>query len=219
MEFAATIERTNWTWRIRTGQRWLSEWIELHTQGWNVPEVDLPGWELPNGLGRVLFWVLVIAAACLLGVYFVRLGLRWWHTFQPWRRAGVHRTTAIGDAASTPESWLRRALQMQPRGQYGEACQALYMSLLQYWSDRELIPFDASRTDGEYLGLIDRLDLPREACRKLIGTHERLSFAGAIASADDYQQCYAAYQLVTTPPDSDSPDPNTSNPTRSPVDN
>ncbi|MEO1132882.1 MAG: DUF4129 domain-containing protein [Cyanobacteria bacterium J06639_1] len=207
MEPTANIQTSSWAWRVRTGQRWLSEWVELHTQGWNVPEVDLPEWSLPDGLGRVLFWLLVAIASVAIGLYLARALPRWWSLLQPWRRAGVNRTTQVGEVSSTPESWVRRALQMQPQGQYGEACRALYMALLQHWNDVQAIPFDSSRTDGEYLQLVDRLLLPREACRTLISTHERLSFAGAIASANDYQLCYTAYQLATASEDADNPNP------------
>ena len=99
----------------------------------------------------------------------------------------------------SPQYWWQQALALAQEGHYGEACRALYRATLQQLNDRQVLLHDLSRTDGEYLdGLSQRLEveaLPRPY-QLLIGTHERLTFGGAIASAETFTRCRRAYEEI-----------------------
>ena len=69
------------------------------------------------------------------------------------------------------------------------------MAALQRLSEQSLISQQLSRTDGEYLNLLQNLPLP-QPYQVLIQTHERLQFDRFSASAELYAECWRAYQMI-----------------------
>ena len=128
----------------------------------------------------------------------------WLAKDQKWARFG--NTSADEEAQHSVSYWWWQAQTVAKAGNYGEACKALYRATLQQLHEREVLRHLSSRTDGEYLtGLAKRLSrnageeglsVPRPY-QLLIGTHERLTFGGAIASAEMFKRCRRAYEEIT----------------------
>ena len=100
------------------------------------------------------------------------------------------------------------AQEQAEQGKYKEACRALYRATLQQLHEREMVRHLSSRTDGEYLAALAKrsevgeadpgLTVPRPY-QLLIGTHERLVFAGTSASAEIFKRCRRAYEEIAKP--------------------
>jgi len=78
---------------------------------------------------------------------------------------------------------------------YRQACRCLYMALLQRLDDAGTVVYQPSRTDGEYLQLIQQLPQP-VPYETLIRIHEQLYFGNTEADASTFEQCQQAYQKI-----------------------
>ena len=207
-------------WSVRLLRQRTTEWFEGITQRSDRPAPDGPNvdWSLPDWAVNLLFWGLT--AAVVLWIAW-RLLLILERQMKRWRSQRMQR---LGDrvrqrGTEWPVSvWLQRAQTLQQQGNYGAACRALYMALLQLLHDRDWVPHRDSRTNGEYLETLHQFR-PQDAFRLLIGTHDRSQFSAAALSATDYQQCsdsFADIQNTQTQPTVDSaagdrPLPNSAN--------
>lgn len=160
---------------------------------------DLPGPEpAPPWISQFFFWLILTGMALLAGRWLYLL-LRPY--IRPLFKAVL--TSPKTSAAQAPPpvaiaEWLARSRQAQQQGHYGDACRALYMAALHHLDQQNLIPLDASRTDGEYLRLTRQLDRPTPY-QTLIRTHERLCFGQATISAEECDRCWQAYNDLDRP--------------------
>jgi hypothetical protein len=69
------------------------------------------------------------------------------------------------------------------------------MAMLQRLNDSGLAPHHSSRTDGEYLQLVQQLSQP-QPYQTLIMTHQRLCFSNAEVSSAVFEQCQQAYREI-----------------------
>jgi len=213
-------------WEIRQLMRQLGEWIEYRadrTEGPNWPKWSWPDWlrwDLPDAVGQTLFWMVIAGLslwlAWLLYLALEPLVVEWLAKDQAWTHFG--RKAAVDEVERSAQYWWQQAQQLAKAGSYSEACRALYRATLQQLHEREILRHLSSRTDGEYLqGLEQRLgrgggesssaSIARESVEEglsvprpyqlLIGTHERLVFGSAIASAEMFQRCRRAYEEIT----------------------
>jgi hypothetical protein len=173
----------------------LSEWIQLQLSGNDAPESPPPSFEFPAWIGQLLFWGLVAGAL----IWFAWLIVRAIDDYvvnrrpqpQPQPQVQWVRETAPQGVAA----WLRQAQQYEREGNWREACRALYMAALELLHDRDWVPHQPSRTDGEYLQAIQPLPQPRPL-QVLIRTHERSLFGGESLGADNLQRCRQAYEEI-----------------------
>ena len=188
---AGSFEKNSLEWQLHLWQQRMGEWLERLFAP--VDRARLPNWSLPEWLTRLLFWVL---AALLLS----------WLVWQGYQLVRPYVTTMAlakvgqSDRRSstspvTATAWLQRSRTFAQQGNYREACRALYMAALQRLNDTEPIPHEPSRTDGEYLQIVQTL--PRSApYQVLIRTHEQLCFDNADISVDEFDRCQQAYREI-----------------------
>ena len=69
------------------------------------------------------------------------------------------------------------------------------MAVLQRLNDAGTAVYQASRTDGEYLQLIQQLSQPAPY-ETVIAIHEKLYFGNMEADASTFEQCQQAYQQI-----------------------
>lgn len=200
---SAQYNSTSFGWQVRQVLRRFSEWAEYQA---NQVDVDLPDWNWPDwdlaGLGTWIFWLgagaIALWIAWLLYKALEPTIRQWLAQEQDWVRLGDHTPTATETDRST-QYWWQQAQEQAQQGNYGEACRALYRATLQHLHDSQKLLHDPSRTDGEYLNrLSDDQPLPRPY-QLLIGTHERLTFGSAIASAEMFKRCRRAYEEIQKP--------------------
>jgi hypothetical protein len=191
---SGTFDKNSVDWWVQQQQQQAGEWIESIFSGIRLGNLGGEDWALPDWFLQGFFWTVI--AAIVLGS-----GWQIYQIFQPYvdrylKRERKQPTVPI-PKLSAPE-WLERSRQAQQQGNYREACRGLYMAALQQLSDRNLIRQEASRTDGEYLSLVTRLD-PHQSYQFLIRTHERLCFSDAAITAETYDRCWQAYQEIQQP--------------------
>lgn len=194
-------------WQARQTLRRFQEWLEYQFSQSDVDFPEFPNWTWSEDIAKAIFWILV-AALTLWIVWLLYKALadpirRWLDKDQKWVTLG--RAEMPVKTYST-QHWLKQAQAQAQQGNYGEACKALYRATLQRLHDTQTLLHDPSRTDGEYLaGLAqpsEKLETTEEPVsprpyQLLIGTHERLTFGRAIASAEMFKRCRRAYEEIT----------------------
>jgi hypothetical protein len=195
----STFEKSSWGWQISQMQQRVLQWWEWQVSRFNsnLPEASLPDWLTSPLLWRVVqivFW----AIAILLIVW---TGWQIWQRLRPYIHSlgtqidrATKATTTSGRELSVAD-WLQRSQKFQSAGNYQEACRCLYFAMLQRLNDREIVPLEFSRTDGEYLRLIQQLPQP-QPYRILLDTHQRLFFGKGEASRAVFEQCQQAYREI-----------------------
>lgn len=178
---------------MRQAYRRLSEWIEFQFSQVDFDPPDVPDWSWLAGLGRGVFWVLVIGLGLWLSfllyraiTYYIRKRQGKAYQSIPKPQAPQQRTAA---------EWWREATLFAQKRNYRQACRALYMATLQKLHDSKRILHDPSRTDGEYLQGISHAAESRPY-QLLIRTHERAEFGNAVVSAESYERCQQAYREI-----------------------
>ncbi|MFK8183053.1 MAG: DUF4129 domain-containing protein [Phormidesmis sp.] len=201
--------RTNsFAWQTGKLVQQFREWLEyrlslLEISGPDLPE--LPDWSLPEIVQQILFWGLVTALAIWMTFLLYRAleqPIRnWLERTQGWTKLGDR--TASPDPERSTQYWWQQAQTLAKQGNYKEACKALYRATLQQLHDAQVLPHDASRTDGEYLQSIGQKLNPASPHKSvprpyqlLIGTHERLVFGIADASGEVFKRCRSAYEQI-----------------------
>lgn len=191
---SGSFEKNNLDWQLQQLSQRIGEWFEglFDSRSPNAPEPRLP--EIPDWLLKGLFWLILIGAIAWAIWQLYRLFRPYLVTY--WR---THQLDRGGlDAPSrnrTPTEWLQQAQAAHQQGDYRTACRFLYLASLQQLSDRGMIPQDFSRTDGEYLSLMQIQNLP-QPYQVLIQIHERLCFDRVTASPEVYDRCWRAYQEI-----------------------
>lgn len=192
---AESVQNSTLGWQVRLMTQRLGEWIELLLSGQEPSNEPPPDFTLPAWVGTLLLWFAVTATALFLA----------WIIYQVIVYLLANRVDPVPAATLTPitatepertvAEWLREAKRLEQAGDWPGACRALYMAALQKLSDRGWIPALPSRTDGEYLAQLDRVNPPRPY-QLLIRTHERGHFSDDRLTAENLQRCRRAYQEI-----------------------
>lgn len=191
------FEKNSLDWQLHLWQLRIAEWFDGLFQSSNNNDVRLPNWSFPEWLLRSLFWA--IAIALLLWVLWQLYAI-----LAPYLGVSIlpgrgRRTTATPQPEKRATSeWLQQSRSLAQQGNYREACRALYQAALQKLDDAGLVPTLMSRTDGEYLNVVQTLPNPRPY-QVLIRTHERLCFSHTDITQETYTRCEQAYRELETP--------------------
>ncbi len=192
-------EKTNWHWQLSQFSQRIGEWLEYQISQWNVsvPKLSLPQWsEIPwlQTLLETLLWLLV-------ALFTFWMARELWRQFGPYwyswlaNRAGKTTQEQKTKPLSTADLW-ERSQEFSRQNNYGEACRYLYLAMLQRLHDQQIVPHKSSRTDGEYLQLV-QLSKVSQPYETLITTHEQLCFGHKSISQINYEQCQQAYQEIS----------------------
>lgn len=192
---AGDFETTNLDWQIQLLRQRVGEWIELQfsrIQGPSLPrESPVPPWVL-----ETLFWVTVAGFLIWAGLQVYRILSPYWaHLLSQRQSQRTASRVATAPPPLTVEEWWQQAQRLRQQGKDQEACRALYLGMLQVLNDRNLVPLQASRTDGEYLQFIQQLPAP-QPYQILLAIHEQLYFGNLAVSVDLFERCQRAYQEI-----------------------
>ncbi|HEY9691551.1 MAG TPA: DUF4129 domain-containing protein [Oculatellaceae cyanobacterium] len=193
------FEKTNLGWRLQQLQQQLGEWIELQFTKRNIPDWSIPEW-LKNllfhsWLSKAVFWGIVAFLVTWIGWQLWRV---WGSSLSalPGKLRNLDQQSTNKVRELTVSDWLKRSQTFQRQGNYSEACRCLYMAMLQQLNDTGIVPHQPSRTDGEYLQLIQ--DLPEYGSYEtLLTTHQQLCFGNAEISTAEFEQCQQAYRAIS----------------------
>ncbi len=186
-------------WRSHLLQQRIQEWWELQSSRLadntrDVPILDLDA-EWIRLLVKFLLWS--ITAAIL-----VWLTWQLWLLLRPYVRTWQKQQQQFRQLSEQQtvrelsiNEWLERSHNFQKQRDYRQAIFCLYQGMLQQLNDRAIIPNLSSRTDGEYLKLIQQSQIsPFPSYQLLLNTHEKLCFSNQHADESLWQQCQQAFQ-------------------------
>jgi Domain of unknown function (DUF4129) len=192
-------EKTNWNWQISQFSQRIGEWLEYQMSKWQLP---LPKWSSPQWsqiswlktLLEVLLWLLV-------GLFAFWMARELWRQFSPYWYSWLAKTGNTTEVQKNTELsathlW-ERSQDFYRQNNYAEACRYLYLAMLQRLHDQQIVPHKSSRTDGEYLQLVQLESKLSQPYETLITTHEQLCFGDKSISQINYEQCQQAYQEIS----------------------
>jgi Domain of unknown function (DUF4129) len=197
-----SFQKDSWNWQLKQIQQQIGEWWELQIDKLadDLSEVSLPSWIDPPLLKAIAFGVAWVLLALLLS----------WAVFRTWRvlrpyiyglKNQLSQQVDNGMKKSSEDlslnRWLGRSQKFQEQGNYSEACRCLYMAMLQRLNDSGIALHLASRTDGEYLQLIQQLP-QAQPYQILLNVHQQLCFSNAEASHSLFEECKQAYHQLET---------------------
>ena len=195
-----SFEKNSLGWQLGQLQQRFGEWWELQTSQFSPkrPEASVPSWLNSPILwlvARAAFWLLLALLLSWAALQIVRLLSPYFYSLrnqlsQPDDKA---RETLVSELSVA--EWLERSQKFQQQGNYQEACLCLYKAMLQRLNDAGIAPHQSSRTDGEYLQLIQQLPQP-QPYQTLLMTHQQLCFSNAEASPSVFEQCQQAYREI-----------------------
>ena len=198
-----SFEKTSFGWQLSQLQQRVGEWWELQTSRLapKLPDVSLPSWldsQLMWIIAKAAFWVILALLLSWTALQIMRLLSPYFYTLTNQLSQPADRTTKTSDTELSVAGWLQRSQKFQQQGNYREACLCLYMAMLQRLNDTGLVPHQSSRTDGEYLQLIQQLPKPTPY-QTLLVTHQELCFSNTEASRSVFDQCQEAYREIDAP--------------------
>ncbi len=197
---AGSFEKNNWGWQLSQLQQRFGEWWELQTTRFSpdIPNMSLPSWLKSPLLWLVVkaaFWVLLAFLLCWVAVQIMRSLSPYFYSLRNQLNQSADKATKTSASESSVAGWLQRSQKFQQQGNYREACLCLYMAMLQRLNDTGVAPHQLSRTDGEYLQLIQVLPQP-QPYQTLLMTHQKLCFSHTEASLSVFEQCQQAYREI-----------------------
>jgi hypothetical protein len=192
-----TFDKNSLRWQFAQWQQQLQEWWEGQKLSFSPP-IYLPDSNIPY-----LWEFLNLVFGLFLIALIVWVSWQFWQRFSPlFYRLTQNRSLFLIKSdfslrkTSVKMDGLTRSRQLQSQGHYKEACVCLYFALLQVLDEKDMIRDNPSRTDGEYLILLENLT-PLSPYQFLLTVHEELSFGNREASTSLVAECQKAYQEIT----------------------
>lgn len=215
-----SFEKTSLGWQMQQFQQRIGEWLELNQQRFikwleklfqpqpNQRESSPPSWlinlfnslppwlpDLLNLLFRAALWLVLTGLLSWLAVKLLRQLSPYFYSLRSRRRSLTGQPLSNSATGLTASGWLQRSRDFYRQGNYREACRTLYLAMLQKLHDAGIAPHQSSRTDGEYLQLVQQMP-QYQSYKKILNTHEQLCFNNADISAELFEQCQQAYRNI-----------------------
>jgi hypothetical protein len=186
-------------WQLRLLTQRGGEWWELKTSQLTerIPEVPALESEWIWQIIKLILW-------SIIAVLLVWITWQVWLLVRPYLKNLRRRKTAQIEVKQTQareelsvKDWIARSQQLVQQGDYRQAIFCLYEAMLQKLDEGGIIPQLASRTDGEYLELIQQLQPSQsQSYRSLLLIHQRLCFSRTEASISLWEQSKQIYQEI-----------------------
>ncbi len=193
-----SFEKNSLGWQLRQLQQRVGEWWELQTDKFkdSIPDVSVPSW-LDSPLLGIIFGGLLVLLLLWVAWQILRLLRPYFYSFRSQLSQPVDRTAQTQVAELSVAGWWLRSQKFQQQGNYRQACLCLYRAMLQQLNDSGIAPHQSSRTDGEYLQLIQQLSQP-QPYQNLLVIHQQLCFGNAEASPLLFDECQQAYRQINS---------------------
>jgi hypothetical protein len=197
---AGSFEKNSLGWQsAQLGQR-LEEWWELQTARFspNLPKVSLPSWldsPLLWIIAKAVFWLILAILLSWVALQITRRLSPYFYTLTNQLKQSSQKATNTSDSELSVAAWLQRSQKFQKQGNYREASLCLYRAMLQRLNDRGIANAQPSRTDGEYMQLVQQLPQPTPY-QTLLAIHQELCFSKAEASRSLFDRCQQAYREI-----------------------
>ena len=193
------FEKTNFGWQLGQRLQQIGEWWELQKSRFNptLPNTSLPSWLSSPTLWeivKIVFWLVLALLLSWVALRVVRRLSPYFYALTNQLKESTNLPKNLEQNLSI-ERWLQQAQKFKQKGNYREACICLYKAMLQRLNDSGVAPHQLSRTDGEYLQLVEQL--PRsQPYQTLLTTHQELCFGSTEADTLMFEQCQQAYREI-----------------------
>ena len=184
------FEKTSWRWQLEQTQQQLGEWIEVRLRTVDRDPAFDP---FPSWLGVLLVRLTWVVLAALLLWFGYKIIYPYWQQWIAKNRQTKFIEFSTPVKTFTLTELLAKSQQFQQEGNYTQATRWLYLATLKRLNDAKVIPDQLSRTDREYLKLLDQFPGVRSS-EILLSTHEQLHFCDTLITAEDFNRCQQAYQ-------------------------
>lgn len=197
-----SFEKTNFGWQLGQRLQQMGEWWELQISRFQptLPNASLPSWLSSPTLWKVvnvIFWIMLALLLSWIALQVMRRLSPYFYSFTNQLKDSTNQTKTSEQSLSI-DRWLQQAQKFKQKGNYREACLCLYKAMLQRLNDSGIAPHQPSRTDGEYLQLVQQLP-QAQPYQTLLITHQQLCFSNTEASSAMFEQCQQAYQEIEAP--------------------
>ncbi len=193
-------EKNSIPWQISQLQTRFQEWQELTLLniGKNVPDINIFSW-LNNAFllsfFKILFWVIVIVLTLFLALKISQL----LENYLNKTKNKYSKFTSVKENKKEKilsiDEWLKRANFFREKGNYRDGIWCLYMAMLQQLNDQKIILHQDSRTDGEYLTIIQ--NMPKiHNYQTLLISHQKILFANQEATLNMWEECKIAFEKI-----------------------
>ncbi|MGH2413183.1 MAG: DUF4129 domain-containing protein [Microcystaceae cyanobacterium] len=194
------FEQNNLGWQLNQLQQKIGEWWELQISRLNInlPDALERSWldsELVLSIAKIAVWLILALLLIWAILQMTRLVRSYLYTLKNQQHQIIERNPRIIDRTLSIDNWLARSQKFQQQGNYRDSILCLYQAMLQQLNDTGMIPHQASRTDGEYLRLIQNLPHPVPYQRLLI-VHQQLCFSNTQASPSLFEECDRAFKTI-----------------------
>ena len=157
-----------------------------------VPAVELHGTGYGDLVINIIIWVLVILFVIIL--IFILLKL-----LEHYRKTEKEEFTAILNIETgklDSSSWIDLARNCASKGAYRDACRAVYMSIIFYLDEKELIKYDNAKTNMEYLQLVRSKAELYTPLKEIVNIFEFVWYGEQPGSKEEYDTCIEYYDRV-----------------------
>jgi uncharacterized protein DUF4129 len=162
--------------------------------GGGLPPVAVPSLGAGAALGKLVFIVLLVVAAVLLGGWiFGAVSRRW----QKPEAGGTVQEEEPPEAARVREPVFDEAARLAAEGRYAEAVHALLLAAIRHFAARSRVTVEPSRTSRELVRLLPLGAEARAAFSDLVRTVELSLFGGASVGREEYERSLARFQDLT----------------------
>ena len=195
-----TNEKNSLNWQLYQLRQRFDEWWDVNTRQWskNIPDVDLFSWldnDIAEITARVLFWIILAFLSSWIAIQLLRLLTKYSHGLKQRYNQSTIDTRHPATPRLSVSNWLKQAHYFQQQSNYRDAIRCLYMAMLQKLNDTGIALHQLSRTDGEYLQIIQQLPhcIPYQT---LLIIHQQLLFGNQEATLAMWQECQQAYRQI-----------------------
>ena len=146
-----------------------------------------------HGVGTAIGLALAALALLALGYVVFKLTLAFVRSARPSPGETVEPGESSGRRRSAHD-WLRAARRAAECGDEARAIAALFSAALATLDERALVPFDATRTPGEYRRAVRRVrSAAAPAFDELSDRFVRAAYAGELPAAGEFERAERAY--------------------------
>lgn len=195
-----TNQKNSLSWQLYQLKQRFDEWQELQARKLdeNIPDIDLFSWlnnDLVESIARFLFWIIITFIFVLFAFKVTNLLIIYFNKYNnKYSQNKIQKKTKNQEILSV-NNWLKKADYFQQKGNYRDAVWCLYMAMLQKLNDQGIASHQLSRTDGEYLQIIQTL--PNfSPYQILLINHQKLLFANQEATLNMWEECQKAFQEI-----------------------
>lgn len=167
---------------------WIREqWNRLTEPLPRVETPDLPAPETVPGGGGLAALLAALASPPVLITLLVLVAA--FVLYLIWRGRRVRKVDTNVVPERTAQQWRDHAAALAAAGDYRAAVRALFLGTLRDLDERKVVPFDASRTDREYVRAVtERGDWLAEPVRPFVRLVEGIFYGGVKPGQSEYAQ-------------------------------